>query len=173
MSDSRPVRSQEPDTRRSWQGRIVNTFRSQSSPEPASGVHSGDNGPLGLGITNTSEPDARTRLLESYDRSNPVCGERRCSHGTFSPQPESAARPTISGASNGRLGHDGTENAGAASNHLHPGDYAPESRPDSVYMSQMKSSFSGLSMNENKTQYAESRAALYEHPSSALSSNKN
>lgn len=158
MSDSTPELSQQPDARRSWQGRIVNTFRSQSSPGPASRVHSGDNADLGLGITNTSEPDARTRLLESYDRSNPACGARRCSHGTFSPQPESAARPTISGASNGRLGPDGTENAGAAPSHLHPGDYAPESRPDSVYMSQMKSSFSGLSMNENKKLYAEAQS---------------
>lgn len=36
----------------------------------------------------TSVPDARTRLLESYDRSEPLCGERTCNHGTFSPRPE-------------------------------------------------------------------------------------
>lgn len=35
-----------------------------------------------------SAPDARTRLLESYDRSHPICGERTCNHGTFSPRPE-------------------------------------------------------------------------------------
>jgi len=33
-------------------------------------------------------PDARSRLLESYYRPDPVCGMRTCNHGTFSPRPE-------------------------------------------------------------------------------------
>lgn len=38
--------------------------------------------------TPRSVPDARTRLLESYHRSDPPCGMRNCSHGTFSPRPD-------------------------------------------------------------------------------------
>ncbi|PGH09460.1 hypothetical protein GX51_00565 [Blastomyces parvus] len=36
----------------------------------------------------------RTRLLESYETCEPVCGSRPCNHGTFSPRPGSAGRET-------------------------------------------------------------------------------
>lgn len=39
-----------------------------------------------------SMADARTRLLESYDRQDPLCGMRSCNHGTFSPRPEEQDR---------------------------------------------------------------------------------
>ena len=100
----------------------------------------------------------RTRLLESYDRSDPVCGERRCSHGTFSPRPEGAERHSYLENSGGD-GYLGVGDAGAASGHFH--DYLPGSRAESEYMSQMKSSLSALSMNESKKQYAK-----FQHPCS-------
>lgn len=149
MSESSPLLRQEPDARRSLHDRVFQIFRSNSDSRLRQGFDSGNTGTLGLGITNSREPDARTRLLESYDRSVPVCGERRCSHGTFSPRPDSAERPTPIGASNGRFGYNGAGDAGAASSHVHGGDDASGSRSDSEYMSQMKSSFS---MNEHKKQ---------------------
>ena len=154
MTDSSPLLRQEPDARRSIQNRFVHIFRSNSNSRSTSGDESGDSGILGLGITNSSEPDVRTRLLESYDRSNPVCGERRCGHGTFSPRPGSTGRQTRIETSNGRLGQDGTEGAGAGPGHFHDGGDAPGSRSDSEYMSQMKLSLSAFSMNENKKLYA-------------------
>lgn len=136
-------------TRRSLQSRFVEMFRSNSNSGSPSGSPSGfespPNGTRGLGITR--EPDARTRLLESYDRSNPMCGERRCSHGTFSPRPEGAETHTYLRTSG--TGYPEVGDAGGAS------DDPPGSRAESEYMSQMKSSLSALSMNESKKQYAE------------------
>lgn len=153
MTDSSPLLREEPDARRSIQNRFMHIFRSNSNSRSISGDESGDSGILGLGITNSREPGVRTRLLESYDRSIPVCGERRCSHGTFSPRPGSAGRQTRTGSSNGRLGQDRTEGAGAAPKNSHDGDDAPGSRSDSEYTSQMKLSLSAFSMNENKKLY--------------------
>lgn len=154
MSDSNPLPRHGPDARRSLQDRFVDVFRSNSSSRLSSGYESGRNGTQGLGITHSSEPDVRTRLLESYDRSDPVCGERRCSHGTFSPRPEGAERQIYLENSRSQLGYTGVEDTGAASSHFHGGDEPPGSRPDSVYMSQMKSSLSALSKNEHKKLYA-------------------
>lgn len=154
MSDSSPLPRHESDARRSLQDRFVDVFRSDSSSMLSSGYASGHNGNQGLGITH-SESDVRTRLLESYDRSDPACGERRCSHGTFSPRPEGAERQIYLENPRSQLGYTGVEDTGAASSHFHGGDEPAGSRPDSEYMSQMKSSQSALSKNEHKKLYAE------------------
>lgn len=126
-------------------------FRSNSNSRSPTGLDSNTNGTEGLGIIN--EPDVRTSLLESYDRSGPVCGERRCSHGTFSPRPEDNERRTYVGNPNGGE-YSGVGGAGAASGHF--SDDPPGSRAESEYMSQMKSSLSALSMKDSRKQYAKS-----------------
>ncbi|KAJ5574070.1 uncharacterized protein N7459_008497 [Penicillium hispanicum] len=158
MSETSPLLRQESDARRSLHDRIVDVFRPLSSPRVASGTGSYDNGghsQQGLGITALSEPDARARLLESYNQSDPICGERRCSHGTFSPRPENGERQTFLGSSNGRFGYGGIEDVATASSHFAgaSGDEPPESRPESEYTSQMKSSTSALSVNDQKKLY--------------------
>lgn len=165
MSETSPLLRQESDARRSLHDRIVDVFRPLSSPRVASGTGSCDNGgqgQQGLGITTSSEPDARARLLESYNHSDPVCGERRCSHGTFSPRPENAERQTYLGTSNGRFGYGGIGDAATASSHFagSGGDEPPESRLESENTSQMKSSTSALSVNDQKKLYAR----IHVHP---------
>lgn len=156
MSESSPLLHQDSEGHRSLQNRIVNIFRSsgssgsqRASPGPVSGDEG--QGVPGLGITTSGEPDARTRLLESYHQSNPICGERRCSHGTFSPRPEEAER--YSAMSSAHFGLSGNGLMEGAPSHSHGGDDLSGSRPDSEYTSQMKSSFSALSMNEDKKLY--------------------
>lgn len=150
MSESSPLLC-DSEGHRSLQNRIVNIFRNPGSRRGSPGLESSDDGrgSPGLGITTSSEPDARTRLLESYHQSDPICGERRCSHGTFSPRPEESERQNYSGTSSVHFGLDGN-----GPSHSHGGDDHPGSRPDSEYTSQMKSSFSALSMNEDKKLYA-------------------
>ncbi|KAJ5266875.1 hypothetical protein N7478_009683 [Penicillium angulare] len=149
MSESSPLIGQEADDARNLRDRLADIFRPRPLPgtEPDEG---GAQNAQGLGIT--SEPDVRTRLLESYDRSNPACGERRCSHGTFSPHVETAERHAYLGSSHSRIAGNGTNEAGAASGAF-PGDGNSDSRQDSEYTSQMKSSFSALSMNDSKKLY--------------------
>lgn len=155
MSETSPLLRQESDAHRSLHDRIVDVFRPPGSSRVAEGTGFDDNGGQGrreLGITTSSDPDARARLLESYNQLNPVCGERRCSHGTFSPRPGDAERQTYLGTSNGRFGYGGVGDAGTSSSHFSGG--GPESHPESEYTSQMKSSLSALSMNEHNKLYA-------------------
>jgi hypothetical protein len=147
-TESSPLLRQESDARRTLQDRIVDVFRPNSrSPagfEPAGqGIHSTQ----GLGITGDSHD--RARLLESYDSSDPVCGERRCSHGTFSPRPQASEQQSYLETAGGQFGYGGIGNSGAASG----GDDPLASRPESDYTSQMKSS-TALSMNEHQKLYA-------------------
>jgi hypothetical protein len=153
MSESSPLLRQDSEGHRSLQNRIVNIFRSSGSRRASPGPDSSDEGQgvPGLGITTSGEPDARTRLLESYHQSNPICGERRCSHGTFSPRPEEAER--YSATSSVHFGLSGNGLMDGAPSHSHGGDDHSGSRPDSEYASQMKSSLSALSMNEDKKLY--------------------
>ncbi|KAJ5749642.1 hypothetical protein N7533_006670 [Penicillium manginii] len=146
-TESSPLLRQESDARRTLQERIVDVFRPNSrSPagfEPAGqGIHSTQ----GLGITGDSHD--RARLLESYDSSDPVCGERRCSHGTFSPRPQASEQQSYLETAGGQFGYGGIGNSGAASG----GDDPLASRPESDYTSQMKSS-TALSMNEHQKLY--------------------
>lgn len=155
MSESSPLLREDSEGHRSLQSRIVNIFRTSGNRAASPGPNSSDDGRgnLGLGITTTSEPDARTRLLESYHQADPICGERRCSHGTFSPRTEEAEGHDFSVPTSVHFGYNGIEETGATPSHSHGGDDHPESRPDSEYTSQMKSSFSALSMNEDKKLY--------------------
>jgi hypothetical protein len=156
MSESSPLLREDSEGHRSLQSRIVNIFRTPGNRTASPGPNSSDDGrgTPGLGITTTSEPDARTRLLESYHQADPICGERRCSHGTFSPRPEDAERHGYSVPSSVHFGYNGDEETGATPSHSHGGEDHPGSRPDSEYTSQMKSSLSALSMNEDKKLYA-------------------
>lgn len=149
MSESSPLLRQDSEGHRSLQNRIVNIFRSSGSRRAFSSDEG--QGVPGLGITTPGEPDARTRLLESYHQSNPICGERRCSHGTFSPRPEEAERYSATSSVHFGLSSNGLMEG--APSHSHGGDDHSGSRPDSEYTSQMKSSFSALSMNEDKKLY--------------------
>lgn len=130
-------------------GRLADIFSSRPFADTGSSSRA-EQHTQGLGIT--SEPTVRTRLLESYDESNPVCGERRCSHGTFSPHIETAERQTYLGfeTSNNQHGSHEAANASAASGFFLGGDGHPGSDPGSEHLSQMKTSLSALSMNESK-----------------------
>ncbi|KAJ5103577.1 hypothetical protein N7532_004106 [Penicillium argentinense] len=151
MSESSPLLRHESDARRTLQERIVDVFRPHSSSRSSpTGFEPRGDGPLGTqGLGITSESDVRTRLLESYDSSDPVCGERRCSHGTFSPRPEASERSPYLGTAGGRYPYGGFGDVGAPSG----GDDPARSRPESEYTSQMKSSVSALSMNDHKKFY--------------------
>lgn len=153
MSESSPLLRQDSEGHRSLQNRIIDIFRTPGGRRASPGPDSSDGGrdTPGLGITTTKEPDARTRLLESYHQADPICGERRCSHGTFSPRPDGADGQDYSVPSSVHFGYDGNGETGATPSHSH--DH-PGSRPDSEYTSQMKSSLSALSMNEDKKLYA-------------------
>ncbi|KAI9726700.1 MAG: hypothetical protein M1834_008635 [Cirrosporium novae-zelandiae] len=48
----------------------------------------GENANTGGEINTEVDVDARTKLLESYDRGH-ACGNKICNHGTFSPRPQS------------------------------------------------------------------------------------
>ncbi|KAJ5818135.1 hypothetical protein N7474_003726 [Penicillium riverlandense] len=149
MSESSSLLQPEPESRRSLRDRIVDAFRQtgSSTPPPEESVGDGTRSshrrtpPVG----NSREPDARTRLLDSYYRQeDPVCGSKRCSHGTFSPRIEDGERQSWPGSSGLRFEHgigDGGEGSG------------PDDRPDSENLSQMKSSLSALSMNDQKKLY--------------------
>lgn len=145
MSDSPPA-GQDTEEARNLRDRLADIFRPR--PFGSATDQSGVQGAQGLGITN--EPDVRTRLLESYDRSDPACGERRCSHGTFSPHIETPERFAYSRSSGSHIAHNGIGESGMASSPLRGGDGRPESHQDSEYTSQMKSSVSALSTQESK-----------------------
>lgn len=90
MSNGNPVLPPEAGPSRTLRDRLVDIFRNSSqSSDPAfpqnvsygNGTH-----PSNLGYS--QEPDARTRLLESYHRREPICGSTSCNHGTFSPRSE-------------------------------------------------------------------------------------
>lgn len=150
MSESSPLLRQESDTR-TLQERIVGVFRPNSSSRSPAGLEGSDHGAHGTqGLGISSDSNARARFLESYDTSDPVCGERRCSHGTFSPRPEASERQSFLGNSEGQYGYGSIGVLGGAPG----GDDPLGSRPDSEYTAQMKSSTSALSMNEHKKLYA-------------------
>ncbi|KAJ5925663.1 hypothetical protein N7454_008302 [Penicillium verhagenii] len=147
MSDSSPQLGQDTDDARNLRDRLADIFRQRPF---AATDDSGSPGAQGLGIT--SEPDVRTRLLESYDHSDPACGERRCSHGTFSPHVDAADRFAYMGSSSSHVAINGGRE-GMASSPLRGGDGCPESHQDSEYASQMKSSISALSNHDSKKLY--------------------
>ncbi|EPS30175.1 hypothetical protein PDE_05125 [Penicillium oxalicum 114-2] len=157
MSESSSLLRQDSEGPRSLQNRILDIFRNGHSRRPSPGPDSGDEGRdiAGLGVNRTSEPDARTRLLESYHQSDPICGERRCSHGTFSPRPEEqpAASQNQGLDSSLLFNLNGNGDQGMSTAQSYGSIGQPESRPESDFTPQMKSSLSALSMNDDKKQY--------------------
>jgi hypothetical protein len=149
----------ESEGRRTLRDRIVDAFH---SPQNGLGISTNSSNTAQRSTQNrtvtgnSSGLDVRTRLLESYHSAYPACGERRCSHGTFSPQVEDGRQPYIgeSGDGFGYNGHGGT--GGAASGPRGIDDH-PESCPESETPSQMKSSLTTLSMNDTKKQYGGSQ----------------
>ncbi|KAF4769865.1 hypothetical protein HAV15_011690 [Penicillium sp. str.  len=141
--------------RRTLRDRIVDAFR--SSPQTGLGIstssshgHHAAQDQTGTGVT--SEPDVRTRLLESYLQADPACGERRCSHGTFSPQVEDVGRQSYMGGAGDAFGYNGHEVADGAVGHPRGVVDHPESVPGSETPSQMKSSFT-LPITDTNKQY--------------------
>ncbi|KXG46566.1 sulfate transporter [Penicillium griseofulvum] len=139
--------------RRTLRDRIVDAFR--SSPQTGLGIstnsnhddHTGHDSQASTGAT--SEPDVRTRLLESYLQAGPACGERHCSHGTFSPQID-VGRQAFVGESGNGCGYNGHELADGATGRPRGVVDHPESVPDSETPSQMKSSFTFPITDTNK-----------------------
>jgi hypothetical protein len=143
----------ESDGRRSLRDRIVDAFH---SPQTGLGISTNSSNTAQrsahnrTATGNSSGPDMRTRLLESYHNADPPCGERRCSHGTFSPQVEDRRQSYI-GGSGDSFGYNGpTSGPRGIDDH-------PESCPESETPSQMKSSLTTLSMNDTKKQYGGTR----------------
>ncbi|KAJ5293668.1 hypothetical protein N7508_008489 [Penicillium antarcticum] len=144
----------ESDGRRTLRDRIVDAFH---SPQNRLGIstNSSNNAQRSthrrILTGNSSGLEVRTRLLESYHNADPACGERRCSHGTFSPRVEDGRQSYIGGSGDG-FGYTGTEGTGGTSGPRGIDDH-PESCPESETPSQMKSSLTTLSMNDTKKQY--------------------
>lgn len=95
-----------------------------------------------------SAPDARTRLLESYDRSDPICGKRTCNHGTFSPRPEDQREISWDASSMPPPINDGNGLAGESSR------ARPELGPRSETVPSLESSVSTLPLKNRRTLYA-------------------
>ena len=166
MTEISPLLRRNPDAHRTLYDRIIDIFRTLSSSNvaPVTGYDDSD-GQDGQRPRDTisSDPDARARLLESYEQSNPVCGERRCSHGTFSPRLEEPERHTYLGKSNGVFDeYGGIPNTVTASSHFSgsDGDQPPGSHLDLEYTPQMKSSLTALSINGHNKLYV----TLHEYP---------
>ena len=117
MSDSNPAHTYDAGPARSLRDRIVDIFRSSSQtsysalPDRATyrnGAHSHD-----YPGYSSQDPNARTRLLESFHRPDSICSSKSDS-GTFSPRPEASEQrqwrsgyygaPGLSGQSSVRPG---------------------------------------------------------------------
>ncbi|PGH23095.1 hypothetical protein AJ80_02869 [Polytolypa hystricis UAMH7299] len=115
MADSEPPDVQQP---RSLRDRFAGIFR-PGLP------YSRSASPSILGEGHQAEVNARTQLLDSYSGSEPVCGGRPCSHGTFSPRPVSEQDPNSSKSSIRGLDashHSEQFNEGSSNLHLVEGD---------------------------------------------------
>jgi hypothetical protein len=150
MSETSSSRPEESDGPRTLRDRVVDAFR--SAPQAGLGIST-----VGNQTENTTEPDVTTRLLDSYNHVDPACGERRCSHGTFSPQVEETARQSYIESFDG-FGYNGNAVlASAAGRPRGIDDHPEESGPESEAPSQMKSST--LSANDTRKQYGESHTS--------------
>lgn len=150
----------EPDaSRRSLGGWLFDVFRTSSQPntsalpesQPADDEDVSNN--RNATEDQSSMADARTRLLESYDRQDPLCGMRLCNHGTFSPRPEDQDKrlwgsmaPVDGGGSSGFFG---------GSSGTRPTSARSENGPS------MESSASALPLKNRKTLYATIRETVH------------
>lgn len=143
--------------RRPLRDRIVDAFRStpqtgrgistNTSPDHSTAQHEQHSSEA------TGEPDVRTRLLESYNQAGAACGERRCSHGTFSPQAEDdAGKQPYLEDSGARFGYNGRDLADGAAGRPRGAVDHPESGSGSETPSLMKSSFT-FPIDGTKKQY--------------------
>ncbi|KAJ5793478.1 hypothetical protein N7457_000077 [Penicillium paradoxum] len=152
--------------RRPLRDRIVDAFR--STPQTGPGVSTNNSHEHSTtqheqaGTEEIGEPDVRTRLLESYNQVGPACGERRCSHGTFSPQVEVAGNSSYNEGSGGRFGYSGHDVADGAAGRPRGIVDHPESSADSETPSQMKSS-STFPIDGTRKQYGVSYSPTCEH----------
>lgn len=130
----------DPYLGRSLRDWLFGTFRTSSQPNSAAPQEqhlTEENTRAMEGPSAT--PDARTRLLDSYYRPEPVCGKRSCNHGTFSPRPEDQAiftPPILDGG--------------------HPGESSrirPTSAPGSEYFPSVDSSTSALPVKNRRALY--------------------
>lgn len=90
MSISNPAESEQKEEPRSLGARIFDVFRGNPQQRGVTQSAPGSGGVEVLGTGQVHEatqlpPDARTRLLDSYNREF-VCGTTDCGHGTFSPK---------------------------------------------------------------------------------------
>ncbi|KAJ5888553.1 hypothetical protein N7495_008594 [Penicillium taxi] len=154
MPDSTPPLHDEPEEGRSLHDRIADVFRPRSS-RPNTGINPNNNGAK----SPSTEPDVRTRLLDSYNHSNPVCGERRCSHGTFSPRLVSDRVSSFEAFGGVGIGEASSTSACQFRGGRGDGDGDGDgddpsgSRPDSGYTSQLKSSLSMNDTNKHHFRY--------------------
>ncbi|RJE21454.1 hypothetical protein PHISCL_06208 [Aspergillus sclerotialis] len=92
MSDGNSVQPHEVGVSRTLRERLVDIFRTSSQtsypvlPENDSARVNEQPDNDHAVVYPIQEPDARTRLLESYHRREPICGLESCNHGTFSPR---------------------------------------------------------------------------------------
>jgi hypothetical protein len=94
MSSSNPAEQGQARDRRSLGSKLFDLFRGtsqQDTPQSSSSV----DGEERSSMEQTNEPsqlqpDARTRLLDSYNRDF-ACGTSTCGHGTFSPKASSSS----------------------------------------------------------------------------------
>ncbi|CAI7629539.1 unnamed protein product [Penicillium bialowiezense] len=151
MSETSSLRPGESDGTRTLRDRVVDAFRSPAQAGLGIMTTSSPAGRSGDQTAHTSQPDVTTRLLDSYNHVDPACGDRRCSHGTFSPQVEDAGRQAYIGSFDGfgNNRHGVPVNAGGLPRGLAE---HPESVAESETPSQLKSS-SLLSTNDTRKQY--------------------
>ncbi|EAW09946.1 SulP family inorganic anion transporter [Aspergillus clavatus NRRL 1] len=103
---------------RSLRDRIFEVFRTSS---PTSFSATAEANPRNLPTYVAGEPGPRTRLLDSYDDREPLCGQSTCSHGTFSPRPEDHGGDVQ--WAGGRVEIPG--DSSASSSHMHGPDNLP------------------------------------------------
>jgi hypothetical protein len=146
MSVTSSLRPGEPDGPRSLRDRVFDVFR--TPPQAGLGITTAPSYSGPMDNRTHSEPDVTTGLLESYNQVDPVCGERRCSHGTFSPQIEDTGRASYMGSFDG-FGSNRHGVSAGATGFPRRIDELPESGAGSETPSQLKTS-SLLSSNDTR-----------------------
>lgn len=128
---------------RDW---LLGSFRASSSQQPDSSTPQtpqervAEENPTTTTMAGPSiAPDVRTRLLDSYYRSDPACGKRSCNHGTFSPRPEDQVPVTPPILDAGQPGESSRTR--------------PTSAPGSEYFPSVDSSVSALPVKNRRALY--------------------
>lgn len=161
MSESDPLLSHDAKPRPLLRDRILNLLRPESpaSDSVAPDIGSATNNMRtrdGVGAGHAREnQDPQSLPVQSIYREPPICGERRCSHGTFSPRPHHPVDEPF----NMSPSREGVFNPnGPAYQPARPADFPTDpsdSTPDSDNVSQMKSSMSASYPKDRKRLYVE------------------